>query len=146
MAVRARSSSLLGAAVIAGIIGGILVDAFLAIVFKTSPIMIWTGVATTVAGAGSPWWIGLAVHFIVSIVWAVLYAYIFIAIGQIKNWIIGAIVWGLVVDAAMQLIVAIKTGGSWWHGFAQPIGIVAHIVFYALPVALYLASAARRAA
>jgi hypothetical protein len=145
MAVQARSrSTLLSSAVVAGIIGGILLDAFLAIAFKTSPIMIWTGIARTVAGQGSPWWIGLVVHFTVAIVWAVLYLYVFSALGQLKNWIIGAIVWGLVVDACMQFIVALKTGGSWVLGFGNPTGIAAHIVFYALPVALYLASAARR--
>jgi hypothetical protein len=147
MAVQARSTtSLLSSAVAAGIIGGILIDAFLAIIFKTSPIELWSGVAATVVGPGSAWWIGLVVHFVVSIVWAVLYLYIFSALGQLKNWIVGAIVWGLVVDACMQAIVAAKTGSNWWQGFGQPIGIIAHIVFYALPVALYFASAARRTA
>lgn len=146
MAVQARSISLLSPAITAGIIGGILVDAFLAIMFKTSPLMLWGNIAATVAGQASPWWIGLVVHFAVSIFWAVLYAYVFSAIGQLKNWIVGAIVWGLIVDACMQLIVAVKTGGSWWQSFATPIGLTAHIVFYALPVALYLASAARRSA
>jgi hypothetical protein len=146
MAVQARStSSLLGSAVIGGIIGGILVDAFLALVFKVSPVMLWTGIAATVVGPGSAWWIGLVVHFVVSIVWAIVYLYVFSALGQLKNWILGAIVWGLVVDACMQLIVAMKTGSSWWQGFGQPIGITAHIVFYALPLTLYLAYASRRA-
>jgi hypothetical protein len=145
MAVQARSTtSLLGSAVIAGIIGGILIDAFLAIIFKTSPTTLWAGVAATAVGQGSPWWVGFIVHFIVSIVWAVLYLYVFSALGQLKSWIFGAIVWGLVVDACMQAIVAAKTGTNWWQGFGLPIGIIAHIVFYALPVALYLASAARR--
>jgi hypothetical protein len=147
MAVQVRStSSLLRSAVVAGIIGGILVDAFLALMFKTSPTTIWTNVAATAIGSGGPWWVGLVVHFIVSIVWAVLYLYVFAALGQLKNWIVGAIVWGLVVDAVMQFIVATKTGSSWWQGFGNPIGITAHIVFYALPVTLYLASAARRSA
>jgi hypothetical protein len=144
MAVQARSRLLLGPAITAGIIGGILVDAFLAIMFKVSPLMLWGNIAATVAGPGSSWWIGLVVHFIVSIFWAILYLYIFSAIGQLKNWIVGAIVWGVIVDACMQFIVAVKTGGSWWQNFATPIGLTAHIVFYALPVALYLASAARR--
>ena len=147
MAVQARSTStLLGSAVIAGIIGGILVDAFLAIIFKASPTTIWTGIAATVIGPGSPWWIGFVVHFVVSIVWAVLYLYVFSALGQLKNWIVGAIVWGIVVDAAMRLLITVKTGADWWSNFSNPIVLIAHIVFYALPVALYLASAARRTA
>lgn len=146
MAVQARSKSLLGPAILAGIIGGILVDAFLAIMFKVSPVTLWTNVAATAVGPGSAWWVGMLVHFAISIVWALLYVLIFNALGQLKNWIVGAIVWGLVVDACMQFIVATKTGGSWWQGFSSPVGLCAHIVFYALPVALYLASAARRSA
>jgi hypothetical protein len=146
MSVQARSGSLLGSAVIAGIIGGILVDAFLSFMFKASPVYLWTGIAATVVGPGTAWWIGFVVQFIISIVWAVLYLYVFGAIGQLRNWIVGAIVWGVIVDAVMQGIVAGKTGGNWWTMFASPIGLVAHIVFYALPVTLYLAYASRRTA
>lgn len=147
MAVQARSTtSLLGSAVIAGIIGGILVDAFLAIIFKSSPTTIWGGIAATVIGPGSPWWIGFVAHFVISIAWAVLYLYVFSALGQLKNWILGAIAWGIFVDACMRLLITFKSGADWWSNFSNPIVLVAHIVFYALPVALYLASAARRTA
>jgi hypothetical protein len=144
MSVQARSTSLLGPAVVAGIIDGIIVDAFLSSVLKLSPVTLWTGIAATVVGPGTPAWIGFVIHFIVSIVWAVLYLYVFGAIGQLRNWILGAIVWGIVVDAVMQGIVTLKTGQDWWTHFAVPVGLIAHIVFYALPVALYLAYAARR--
>jgi hypothetical protein len=145
MSAQTRSTSLLGSAVIAGIIGGILVDLFLSIMFKASPVYLWTGIAATAVGPGTSWWIGFVVHFIISIVWAVLYLFVFRAIGQLRNWIVGAIVWGVVVDAVMQALVVAKTGGSWWTNFASPIGLTAHIVFFALPITLYLARAARRA-
>ena len=144
MSVAARSSSLLGPAVVAGIIGGILVDAYLAVVFKVSPVALWTNVAATAIGPGTSPWIGALVHFLISIVWAVLYAYIFSALGQLRNWIVNAIVWGIVVDAAMQFIVVSKAGGSWWSAFANPSGLIAHIVFFALPITFYIARVARR--
>jgi hypothetical protein len=146
MRAQARTTSLLVPAIVAGIIGGIIVDAFLATAFKVSPLTLWGGIAATVVGPGTSPWIGLVVHLIVSIVWAVIYLYAFGAIGQLRNWIVNAIVLGVVVDAVMQGIVAAKTGGNWWAMFASPIGLIAHVVFYALPVTLYLASAMRRTA
>jgi hypothetical protein len=139
-------TSLAGQAVIAGIIGGILVDAFLAITTHRSPVMIWQFVASTIVGQGafaSPSYavLGFFVHFIVSIVWAVIYTYVFATAGQLKNWVAGAILWGIVVDAVMQLILAIRTGSPWGPSFVQ--GLIPHIVFYALPVALYMARLAR---
>ncbi|HTX57074.1 MAG TPA: hypothetical protein VMD47_08205 [Candidatus Acidoferrales bacterium] len=144
MAVQARSTtSLLGQAIVAGVIGGIVVDAFLSLVMHASPIGIWTFVAATAVGQGTPWIIGLVVHFVISIVWAILYLYAFGALGQLKNWIVGAIAWGIVVDAVMNLLITLKVGAPWWPGFAQ--GLLAHIVFYAAPVTFYLARTSRTA-
>ncbi|HTV94118.1 MAG TPA: hypothetical protein VMG98_15545 [Verrucomicrobiae bacterium] len=138
---RVRSGSLFGQAIIAGIIGGIVVDAFLSISHHISPIELWTGMAAAAAGPGSPWWIGLSVHVVVSLVWAVLYAYLANAIGQLGNWIIGGIVWGAIVTAVMALIVSLKTGSPWAVQFAQD--FLGTDVFYALPMAFYLSRAAR---
>ncbi len=50
MEAHARSaSSLLGAAIIAGIVGGIVVDTFLSISHHISPIVLWTGMASIVS-------------------------------------------------------------------------------------------------
>lgn len=138
---------MIGPAVIAGIIGGIIIDTFLAVMGHRSPVAIWQFVASTIVGQGafsSPSYavVGFFVHFIVSIVWAVLYGYAFAAMGQLRNWVLGAIVWGVVVDACMNLLLAVKTGSPWWPSFEQ--NLLAHVVFYALPVALYLAFAGRR--
>jgi hypothetical protein len=142
MSVQARSTSLLGPAVVAGIIGGIIVDSFLSISHHISPITLWTGMAADAAGPGSPWWIGLLVHAVVSVVWAVLYAYIVSAIGQLKNWLVSGIVWGVIVTAVMASIVSLKTGSPWGSTFMED--LLGTAVFYALPMAFYLAYAARR--
>ncbi len=151
MATVARSSSAgapVGAAVVAGIVGGIIVDTFLALMMHTSPIGIWQFVASTIVGkvaftsAGYAV-LGVVVHFIVSIVWAVLYAYAFNALGALKQWILGAIVLGVVVDAAMELLLLVKIGQPFGPAFVQ--GLLAHVVFYALPVTFVLSRSARRA-
>lgn len=133
--------------VVAGVIGGIVIDAYLTLVMPShSPIAIWQFIASTIVGPvafSTPSYalLGLCVHFIVSIVWAVLYAYAFGSLGQLRNWILGAIVWGIVVDAGMSLLLTIKTGSPWWASFVH--SLLAHVVFYALPVALYMAFAPR---
>ena len=145
--IRATSGTpLLAQAAVAGIIGGIVVDLFLSIMMHRSPVAIWQFIASTLIGQSafaSPSYavLGLVMHFIISIVWAVIYVYAFTAIGQIRNWILGAIVLGVVVDAIMQLILAVKIGAPWGPSFVQ--GLLPHVVFYALPVALYMARVAR---
>ena len=140
------SSSLVPQAVIAGIVAGIITDGVLALMMHRSPVAIWQFVASTIVGpaafaSASYALLGFVVHFIVSIVWAVLYAYVFGALGQLKNWIAGAIIWGIVVDAGMQLLLLVKAGQPFGPAFVQ--GLLLHIVFYALPLALYMAYAAR---
>ena len=142
MRVQARTTSLVVPAIIAGIIGGLFVDTFLSIAHHVSPIVLWTSMAATTAGPGSPWWIGLVVHAVTSIVWALLYAYIFSTIGQLENWLIGGVAWGVLVTAVMSLLVALKTGSPWGAAFAQD--FLGTDVFYALPMAFYLARAAGR--
>jgi len=144
-----KSNAPLGAAIVAGIIGGVIVDAFLSIVMHTSPIGIWQFVASTIVGKDaftSPSYavLGFIVHFITSIVWAVVYLYVFGALGQLKNWILGAVVWGVVVDLAMNVILAVKTGSAYLPGVEG--ALISHVVFYALPVAWYLARSTKRAA
>jgi hypothetical protein len=131
-------------AVIAGIIGGIVVDTFLSISHHISPIVLWTGMAGTAVGPGSPWWIGVIVHAVISVVWAVLYLYVASAIGQLKNWLVVGIAWGLIVNAVMTLIVSLKTGAPWGSVFMED--VLGTAVFYALPMAFYLARASRAVA
>ena len=141
-----KSNVPFGTITLAGVIGGIIVDAFLSVSMPKSPVAIWQFVASTLVGPSafaSPAYavLGFLMHFAISIVWALLYAYAFGAIGQLKNWIAGAIVWGIVVDAAMNALLAVKIGTPFVPSFTQ--GLVAHIVFYALPVAALIAWRAR---
>jgi hypothetical protein len=143
MRVRRRSTSLFVPAIVAGIIGGIVVDTFLSISHHISPITLWTGMAAAAVGRNSPWWIGLLVHAVISIVWAVLYAYVVSAIGQLRNWLVSGIVWGVIVTAVMAFIVSTKTGTSWNRNFMED--LLGTAVFYALPMAFYLARTVRPA-
>jgi hypothetical protein len=140
--------SLVLPAIVAGMIGGVLFDIFLAILAHTTPITIWLYVASVVIGNQSVFaqpgyaFLGVAVHIIVSIGWALLYVMVFNGMGQLRNWILGGVLWGVLVDAVMQGIVAVRTGSPWGQLFTQ--ALFAHIVFYGLPVAYFMARSARR--
>jgi hypothetical protein len=140
--VRSQAPSLIRQALIAGIIGAIVVDTYLSIDLHTSPVALEVRNATTAFNVGSPI-LGVIVHLVIALVWALVYAYIFNAIGQLRNWILGTIVLGVAVDAVMNLIIMLKVGASWGTDFVD--GLVTNVVFYALPVALYLSRAAYRA-
>ena len=108
-----------------------------------SPVVLEADNAALVAGPGASPVLGVIVHFAIAIVWAVIYTYAFTAIGKLRNWILGAIALGIVVNAVMNLLITIKTGAPWGSGFVRD--LVPNVVFYALPVALYLARTVRRA-
>jgi len=137
------SRSLFVQAIIAGIIGGIIVDAFLSIELHVSPVALETHNATIAAGPGASPVLGVIVHFVTAIVWAVVYAYAFNAIGKLQSWIVGAIVLGVVVNAVMNFMITMKTGAPWSKGFVAD--WIPNVVFYALPVTLFLARTIRRA-
>lgn len=50
---------------------------------------------------------------------------------------------GVVVDAVMNFLISMKTGMSWASGFVD--GLLTNALFYALPVAWYLARNVRHA-
>ena len=87
----------------------------------TSPVNIWQFVASTLVGQGA-----------------------FGSLGQLRNWILGATVWGVVVDAAMNLLLAVKIGAPFVPGFTQ--GLLGHIVFYASPMTWHVSRNALRQA
>jgi hypothetical protein len=139
---RSQSPSLIRQALIAGIIGAIIVDTYLSIALHTSPVALEVRNARTAFDVGSPI-LGVIVHLVIALVWALIYAYVFNAIGQLRNWILGTIVLGVAVDAVMNLIIMLKTGAPWGTAFVG--GLITNVVFYALPVALYLSLTAPRA-
>jgi hypothetical protein len=137
------SRSLVLQAIIGGIIGGIIVDAFLSIELHVSPIALEARNAALVGGLGAPAVLGFVVHFAIAIVWAVVYACAFNAIGKLQDWVLGTIVLGIVVNAVMNFAITMKTGAPWGGGFIRD--LIPNVVFYALPVASYLARTVRRA-
>jgi hypothetical protein len=140
---RRESASLALPAFIAGIIGAIGTDAFLSIAQHTSPVNVWQFIASTAIGAvafTSPSYaaIGLVLHLFTALFWAFLYTYVFNALNLLHNWVLGGIVWGIVVTVCMDALLAVR-------GALEPLtlrsvifALVTNVVFYGLPVAWYL--------
>jgi hypothetical protein len=130
----------------AGIAGGILLDLFLyfAVLLPqhTGLIAMWQFIASTAFGkvaftSTSYAWIGLLMHFCVSIAWAAGYGYLaetqpgVNARPAISGLVFGFVVWG-VMQLALYTVQALQLAS-----FSQAIlTIIAHTVFFGLPVAL----------
>jgi hypothetical protein len=148
----------LRAGVVAGLVGGILIDAFLIgaqIVAGAPPAQTIIGayahVATVALGprandlAAAPL-IGALIHFAIWIGWAFGYVYLVRTRPQLlaQPWLSGA-GFGLVVYVFMQIV--LLAGGA-YHRPASPgaLGtqLLAHIVFFGIPVALVATRMLRR--
>lgn len=148
----ARRVNLLPAGIVAGIIGGILIDAFLVIANGTTPVVFWQYVASGFIGkaaysAGSYAILGAVVHFAVSAIWGGIYALVAQS-GRpslVNRPILSGVVFGLIVWATMLLARAAV------HSYQPPVGkalvvaLIAHCIFFGLPIALYVSNAARKA-
>jgi hypothetical protein len=137
-----RSRSLVVQAIIGGIVGGIVVDLYLSIALHASLVDLEGRNAALVAAPGASPLLGVIAHFAIAIVWALIYTAAFNALGGLRNWLLGGIVLGIVVDVVMTLAITIKTGAPWGTGVVM--GLLPNVVFYALPVALYLAFSSKR--
>lgn len=134
----------------AGIIGGIVLDLYLYLTTilpaHGSVLAMWQWVASAAIGPvaltnSSYAWLGLLVHFIVSIGWAGGYAYF----AQTQNfvntrWFISGLMYGLVVYVFMQ---ALLLGARAFVFPATPTaflsGVIAHMLFFGVPVAFVVA-------
>ena len=133
------------AGVIAGIAGGIAIDVFLffaAVLPQHGSLPgLWSGIAATAMGKGvlqnsaAPL-MGAVLHFCVSIGWACGYAYMAQTRDGIdRHWFTSGLVFGIVVYVAMQIVLMAA------NAFHRPvilefvIGVLAHTVFFGLPVA-----------
>lgn len=142
------TSRLAGRAVVAGIIGGILVDLYLFAVHAAPFPGIYQYVSSALVGKAaysspSYIWLGVAIHFAVSIVWALVYAYGANAMRALGRWVVGGLVLGVAVMVVM-------TVGEMVMKIAPPmttrsiiLGLIGHVVFYGWPVAGYLAWAGK---
>lgn len=146
---RSEPASLTVHAFIAGIIGAIGTDAFISIAHHTSPVKVWQFIAS--AGFGpvaftSPAfaWAGLVLHLVTALVWAFFYTYVWSSINSLRNWIVGGLVLGIIVDVCMDGLMAFR-------GVLEPqtpstivFGLITNVVFYGLLVAWYLSRSTRR--
>jgi uncharacterized membrane protein YagU involved in acid resistance len=133
-------------ALIAGIAGGVLIDAYLWATtiapVHGSILTMWQWIASTAVGKVAftdPAYatVGLAMHGLVSVCWAAGYAYLAATRPFVnRRWLVSGLVYGIVVYAIMQLILLAG------NNFAPPPNpgvvynaIVAHAVFFGIPVA-----------
>ena len=133
-------------AVAAGIVGAITLHLYLYATVVApqhgSMIGVWQFIASVALGkvaftSTSYAWLGLLIHFIVSIGWAGGYAYLASRRPFMnQRWAISGLVYGVVVYMFMQLILL---GANALKLPATPndfiIAIVGHTVFFGLPVA-----------
>jgi hypothetical protein len=133
-------------ALVAGIAGAILIDLYLwatTLLPRHAGIdVMWRFIASTVLGksaladpGSAP--IGACIHLIVSLGWAGGYAYIAQAHpATTKRWLVAGIVYGLVVYTIMQVILLADNNFTYPptpNAFIN--ALVAHAVFFGLPVA-----------
>ncbi len=137
--------------VLAGIVGGTVVDTFLVAVHAAPFPGIYQFIASTVVGpvaytSSSYIALGLLMHFAISIVFATAYA---LVAERNAALIERPIVWGAVFGVAVMIVMQIVTGLA--HASQPPsvagitLGLVAHVIFFGLPVAWIIAARSRRA-
>ena len=152
---RVNWGSIAKEAVAAGIAGGISIEIYLYLTTvlpqHVSILSVWQFIASVAIGkvaftSTSYAWLGLLLHFIVSICWAGGYAYL--ATRQRfmnERWAISGLVYGVVVYMFMQLILlganALKPPAT-PNDFIN--AVIAHSVFFGLPVAFVVARLSRR--
>ena len=138
---------------IAGIIGGILIDAFLYVATLMplgQPITaIWQFVASTALGKGAfadpnSAWIGLCMHFATSIAWGIAFSYVAHTRPYVpQHPYVSGIVYGIIVMIIMQIVLMVAKSWATPNVSTFLIQLIAHTVFFGLPVSLYVSRASR---
>jgi hypothetical protein len=148
----------LGAGLAAGMAAGVTIDLFLFAVQLAGGTAAgklagnFVFIAATLLGpsayanpAAAP--IGVVLHFAVAIGWALGYVYLMRSQPQLlaRPWISGA-AFGLMVYIFMQIV--LLTAGQYHRPMPRDLAaqLVAHVVFYGIPVALIAARMLRRPA
>lgn len=132
--------------IIAGIIGGITIDLFIYLASllpaHTSILSFWQFIASTAFGkvaytSTSYAWAGVTMHFCVSIGWGIGYAYMAHTQPSInKQPLISGFLFGLVVYIVMQFVLFSVQALKVPDALSVYIGVLAHTVFFGIPVAL----------
>jgi hypothetical protein len=140
-------NTLLGRAVIAGVIGGIVVDLFL-ILTKQAPFPgVYQFIASGIVGkdafaSDSYIWLGIAIHFLISIVSALAYVYIGNALHLLSRWLLGGAILGVVVMIVLQVLLISRQLAPVPDATHIVLSLIAHIVFFGWPIAWYIARTA----
>ncbi|GAC1357051.1 MAG: hypothetical protein NVSMB31_17590 [Vulcanimicrobiaceae bacterium] len=138
---------------VAGLIGGILIDAFLYVATlmpQGQPITaLWQFVASTAIGKGAfadpnSAWLGLFMHLCTSVGWGVAFAYVASTRPNVPaHPYASGLIYGVIVMIIMQIVLMVAK--SWQPPTLQAtlISLIAHCVFFGLPVSLYVARTLR---
>lgn len=139
---------------IGGIIGGILIDAFL--YFATilpnhgSLSSLYAYIASNAIGGTAltnpgAVWLGAFMHFCISIAWGMGFAYAVATRPDVLSHpYVAGLVFGFVVQIIMQIVLAV-TGH--YHKPTAPMfagSFLAHTIFFGLPIALYFSTVLQR--
>jgi hypothetical protein len=116
-----------------------------------SPVKLWQFIASTafgpVAYSSRVYAIpGVVMHVFTALVWAYLYAIVWSRVNSLQNWVLGGLVWGVVVDVVMDGFMAFRGVLEPQTASAVIFGLITNCVFYGLPMAWYLSRHARVAA
>lgn len=143
-------SRLCAQAVVAGLTGAVTIDLYLwlttVLPAHGSMVAFWQGVAATALGKialTDPAYAvtGVAIHCIVSVVWAAAYAYLAATKPFVnERWLVSGIVYGAIVYVIMQLMLLAANA----YVFPPNPGVVynaifAHVAFFGVPVAYVVA-------
>ncbi len=132
--------------VVAGLVGGVLIDAYLIVtlVLATHTVGLAAFFQFTAAGTIGPAaytqpssvYLGIALHFLVSIAWGVGYAFVAARTPQVlARPLLSGIAFGVVVMLAMQLVEVAANLYRLPTTFSLFNAFVAHIAFFGIPVA-----------
>lgn len=138
---------------IAGLIGSVLIDAFLYIVLlmpnHASITVIWQALAATVVGKPaltdpSMAWFGLLMHLLISIAWGIAFSYVAQTRENVpEHPYISGIVYGIIVMIIMQIVQMAANIPLQLTVQALLAGLIAHAIFFGLPISLYISRALR---
>jgi hypothetical protein len=133
-------------AVFSGVAGGVTLDLYLwltgVLPNHGSMLQVWQFIASTVIGSNALTtpqyaWLGLAIHFAISVAWAGGYAYF--AVHQPatnRHWLVAGAAYGALVYVFMQLILL---GSGHFTPPPTPTAflstVIAHVFFFGIPVA-----------
>ncbi|MEA2690328.1 MAG: hypothetical protein QOD51_2935 [Candidatus Eremiobacteraeota bacterium] len=82
-------------------------------------------------------------HLATALFWAYLYALVWSRVSSLRNWVVGGIVWGIVVTVCMDAVEAFRGVLAPLTPSSVTFGVVTNVVFYGLLVAAYLSRSAR---